>query len=208
MSVLKLVGNTIHFQGPGEDDYLCGRCSRLLSRGVEQGQIVNLWIECHKCKWLNGFDMDLGWARYVIDELKARELSLERIAALIRDLKDHDGTSATDFLARNPDVAEPVAWIARISPALLLTLLTLIYAILSGERDAHIAESQLKIGEQQVEIARQDAEDHQITAGPDGGRRPRRIATELHALQAAAQLKPPPPSPRKAAKAKAHKKRR
>lgn len=137
MSALVHTGRSIYFEGNDDKqpDWFCGRCGRILAVRIAPGQIRNLWLACPKCSWLNGFDIDLGWAKYVVEELEARRLSLERLEQLLDDLKDESVTTE-EFLDRNPDVAGPIAWLARISLPTLVAILTLIYMVYSGERSA------------------------------------------------------------------------
>jgi phage FluMu protein Com len=193
MSVLVTTGRGLYFTGDGGADWLCGRCGRLLALNIAEGQIQNLWLTCPKCRWLNGFDIDLGWARYVVRELEDRKLSLERIEQLLADLRDESATPE-QFLAQNPDVAHgPIGWLARISLTAVITVLTLLYAIYSGERSAQIVREQARVAKEQVELQRK-------AAGGKGDalslRDIENIAQRLHDLQQTVQIKPPPKPPR------------
>lgn len=190
MSALVHTGRSIYFEGNDDKqpDWFCGRCGRILAVRIAPGQIRNLWLACPKCSWLNGFDIDLGWAKYVVEELEARRLSLERLEQLLDDLKDESVTTE-EFLDRNPDVAGPIAWLARISLPTLVAILTLIYMVYSGERSARLAEEQTKLAKEQQRVARSDPE---VMTPQDV----ERIARRLHELQEAVQVKPPPKPPR------------
>lgn len=200
MSRLVQTGSGIYFQGDGRGgaDYFCGRCGRILAVNIDQGRIANLWLTCPRCSWLNGFDLDLGWATYVLRELQARRLSVERVQELVAELRDwRDSTeafSAEAFLARNPDVAGgTLSWLAQVlTPQALLALLTLLVMILIGKPTVDASRDQAAAAREQVEIARQQGT-AALTAEDV-----RRLAAELHRLQEeVVRVRPPPQPPRK-----------
>jgi hypothetical protein len=194
MSQLVKTGSGIYFQGDGQRgaDYFCGRCGRILAVNIDPGQIANLWLTCSSCLWLNGFDVDLGWATYVVRELQARRLSIERVQELVAELRDwRDSTEA--FLTRNPDVAGgALRWFAQLlTPQALLALLTLLATILIGKATVDATRDQAEAAREQVEIAKQQGT-AALTAEDV-----RRLAAELHRLQEEVRVKPPPQPPRK-----------
>ena len=100
-------------------------------------------------------DVDLGWAKCIVQELERLKLSAERIEQLLDDLKDESATP-DEFLDRNHDVARgPIGWLARISPATLPAIPTLMYMVYSEERSARLADQQLKGAQEQLQLQRQ-----------------------------------------------------
>jgi hypothetical protein len=190
MAIIAYSGAGVPMRGEGSTDFLCGRCGRLLLFAVDPGQIRNLWFTCGKCGWLNGMDIDLGWAQYVIEELETRRLSLERLERLIEDVKTHRGP-VDELVERNSDVGPWLRWVARIGVPALLTLLTLLYTIYSTQQSHQVAEEQLDVAREQLEVSRDQAQPRALT--PEDLRR---LADELHRLQEEIQIKPPPRSPR------------
>lgn len=190
--VRKGQGLVVEGEMDGEPDWFCGRCGRLLAVKVPQGQIRGIWLTCTKCSWLNGFDVDLTWARYVVEQLEERKLTLARLHELLDDLKE--GPGADEFLARNADVAQgPIGWLAKISVPTLVAILTLLYFIYSGERTHETTREQLKVQKEQLEVQR-DAQKSKTLTPEDI----REIAQRLHELQEGVRLKPPPKPPGKA----------
>jgi hypothetical protein len=187
MSVLVNTTGGIYFRGEGHENYYCGHCGRILAVSIDNGTIRNLWLVCSKCSWLNGTDLDLGWARYVVDELRKQELSLQKLETLISDLKAFDGTTE-DFVQQNSELAGPLAWLAKVfSVPALLAFLTLVWTIYSSHEASKIASEQLHIEEH----VQQD-QPRELTVSDV-----QRIAAELHRLQESVQLKAPPPPPRR-----------
>jgi hypothetical protein len=126
-------------------------------------------------------DFGLEWATYVVGELEARQLSLERLRELIDDLKEHKGT-ADDFISANPEIgAAALSWLANLQT--LLAILTLLYAIYLGQRTLNVADQQLDVAEHQLDLARRQSAPRALTADEI-----RRLAAELHRLQQAVQI--------------------
>jgi hypothetical protein len=152
--------------------------------GLEPNTIQDVWFPCPKCKWLNGMDVGLGWAKYVVDELTRRNLSLERIERLLEDVKAHQG-SLEELIERNRDVGPILGWLSRINLATLIAFLALVYTVYSSERGQRIAQDQL-------DATRQEATQQQQLSAEDI----ERLARELHRLQQEVQIKPPKSSGR------------
>lgn len=157
---------------------------------VDGSQFRDVWLVCPKCEWHNGFDLGLEWAEYVVKQLKDREISLQRIGELVDELRTWQGTTA-EFFASNQDVSSgPLAWIGRISLPTLLAVLTFMYLIYSGQRNAAMTREQIHLTQEQIQIAEQaEAKpEPQVLTQEDI----RLLATELHRLQQTIQIMPPP----------------
>jgi hypothetical protein len=203
MSRLVCTINGVYIEGERRadgNDYLCGRCGRLLALKLGDGQVRNLWLTCPGCSWINGVDVDLGWAQYVADELQERKLSIQRIEELVLELKEElkEGQDTAEaFLKRNPDVAKgPVGWMARISLAAVLTILSLLLTIYYGQHQTDLAQEQVDLAREQLKLAQDESpaaeHDPPVLTAQDI----KRLVKELHALQVEIQQKPPPKSTR------------
>jgi hypothetical protein len=189
MSRLVQTGKGIYFEGegPGGADYFCGRCGRILAMNVLEGRIRDLWLTCPGCGWINGFDLDLGWARYVVTELRALKLSQERIEALLEEARQWQG-SADEFFKRNPAVAGGVLhWLSRIDWVLVVALLTFFHDLYATDiRDPEPPRVEVTVQQPATPPPRMSDEDV------------RRLAAEVHRLQEeVVRAKPPPPPPRR-----------
>ena len=190
MSAIVYTGTGVPMSGDGDTDFFCGRCGRIMVSRGSPHTLQNLWLRCVKCGWFNGMDIDLGWAQFVVNELEQRRLSLERIEQILEDIKTNQG-SAEDIVKRNPDLGKPGAWIAKISVATLVAVLTLFYVIWSSERSLDVAREGVDVAKEQLEVAKRQA-----TPRPLSVQEIRQIAEDLHGLQQDIQLGPPKSSGR------------
>lgn len=199
MSVLVTAHSGVTLRGGGNSAYLCGRCGRILAFGIEANQILNVWVTCPKCEWLNGFDLDLGWAKYVVDQLVERKLSVARLAELLEDARNVS-LSPEEFAERNPDAGPAVHWLRRISVSTLVAVLALLSSIYLGQKSLNLAEESLRVDRESRDLA--EGQLKKQAAPTLSEEDVLRIARELHKLQEEVRLKPPPDSPRRAQKSR------
>jgi phage FluMu protein Com len=187
MTAFTLAHGGLIFAGEGDRDLFCGRCGRLLARGVDPGTVRDLWVVCPKCKWINGLDLGLAWAEHVVKLLTEREFSLERLREIAKDAHNPD-ISNDEFAARTTDAGPAVSWLRKISVPLLVSILTLLATVYFGIQQLDIAEQTLKASERATQrplAPRQATYDDVV-----------RLARELHRLQGEIRLRPPPRSTR------------
>ncbi|HET6865665.1 MAG TPA: hypothetical protein VFH80_07070, partial [Solirubrobacteraceae bacterium] len=164
---------------------------RILAQNVQEHFLLNIWLDCPGCSWLNGMDIDLAWAKYVVSELQERKLSLERVEELLTELREWRG-SVDGFIARNPDISNgPMFWLAKISLGTLIAILALLYSIYSTHQSDEIARQSLRVEQEQLHAAGRQPEAVLTPAEIQ------QLATELHRLQEEVRIKPPPSPPRR-----------
>jgi hypothetical protein len=190
MTTLVRVGTGLFLRGEGSTDYFCGRCGRLLLFGAEPHSVLDVWFKCPKCLWLNGMDISLGWAKYVINELEKGKLSLERIEQLLDNLQSFDGP-VEDFVKRNDDVGPALGWLGKIGIGTIVAILTLLYMVYAQQQNLDAAKEGLDIAKQQLTL-----DQKRLVPASLSPQQILEIARELHRLQGEVQLKPPPPSSR------------
>lgn len=186
-------------RGDGNDNYVCGHCSRLLLHNVDSDNtsIFNVWITCPKCNWLNGMDLDLAWAQYVIEQLQMHLAKSTQLRDLLEELQSAEAPPE-EVLERYPDLPLAVSWLARISPATLIAILTLLIGIYYGEQGLRVAAQSRDIAAREEARELRESRDDAVR-GPD---RPQaslssadidRIARALHELQRKIEVRPPGP---------------
>lgn len=185
------IGTGLFMTGGGATDYFCGHCGRLLLLRVAPHSVLDVWFTCPKCQWLNGMDISLGWAKYVVEQLEQRKLTLERIEQLIDDLRSFDGT-VDGFVERNSDVGPVLGWLSKLSPATIIAILTLLYMVYAQQQNLEAAKEGLSVVRQQLTVAQKGAVPDSLSP-----QQILEIAEALHRLQGEIQTKRPPPPPSK-----------
>lgn len=178
MSVLVHTGDGIFFNGPGNIDWHCGRCGRVLAVNQAPHSMENLWLTCQDCGWLNGLDMDLGWAEYVMKALLRRKLSLKRIQEIAKDAQDV-GLSDEEFADRTADAGPALLWLRKISVPLLVMVLTLLVGVYYNQRELDVSEKALQVAEQAAHSTGKRSPTRRQAKPADV----QRLVRELHRLQ-------------------------
>ena len=71
-SVLKFIGDG-GINGSGNIDLLCGSCSHSIARGMGEGQMKNVVLQCPKCEAYNAV-VDIPSIKHFISQLQAADL--------------------------------------------------------------------------------------------------------------------------------------
>jgi phage FluMu protein Com len=190
MTTFVRVGGGLFMRGGGSTDYFCGRCGRLLLFAMDPHSVTDVWFKCPKCGWLNGMDISLGWAKYVIKELEEHKLSLQRIEQLLDDIKGFEGP-VEDYVGRNSDIGPALGWLGRISIGTIVAILSLLYVVYAQQQNLDVAKEGLEVAKQQLTVAQK-----QVVPAPMSSEEIVQIARELHRLQSEVRIKPPKSSKR------------
>jgi predicted RNA-binding Zn-ribbon protein involved in translation (DUF1610 family) len=188
MTRFQLLGRgSVLMVGEGDHDYVCGRCGRLLLYRMQEHQVLGGWFDCPKCGWLNGIDIELGWAIYVVEQLTSLELTAERLREVVETLRATPADQVADVAAR--ELGSAGGWLARISGGLVVAVLALLVQIYYGQASLDVSRESRDLARDAVDQQRQQP--RQITPADV-----RRVATELHRLQREIEVRPPK-SPRR-----------